>query len=85
MAQIYAFRYAYDAAGNRTKEYKDGTSVYYYYDAANQLTQKEEVGTGRPCGTEGFVERIGRLIGRLLLRKKPGPKPRSRKGKLGGR
>jgi putative transposase len=32
--------------------------------------------TGRPLGDAYFVERISRLVGRDLRRKKPGPKPR---------
>lgn len=34
--------------------------------------------TGRPLGERSFVERLGALLGRDLLRKKPGPKPKNR-------
>jgi putative transposase len=36
--------------------------------------------TGRPLGTERFVARLEKSLGRLLLRRKPGPAPRP-KGK----
>ncbi len=36
--------------------------------------------TGRPCGDEAFVKKIEKLTGRLLSRKKPGPKPKKRGG-----
>ncbi|MHC4252822.1 MAG: hypothetical protein ACYS9X_27200, partial [Planctomycetota bacterium] len=32
--------------GNRVKEDKDGVPVYYHYDAANELTRKEQGGDG---------------------------------------
>lgn len=41
MAQIYCFRYAYDKAGNRIKEDKNGTHTYYTYDAANELLARQ--------------------------------------------
>jgi YD repeat-containing protein len=36
--EVYGFRYAYNAAGNRTKARTNGADTYYYYDSANQLT-----------------------------------------------
>ena len=34
--------------------------------------------TGRPLGEESFLRKIGRLVGRDILRHKPGPKPKKR-------
>ncbi|MEA3275747.1 MAG: hypothetical protein U9Q81_10750 [Pseudomonadota bacterium] len=34
--------------------------------------------TGRPLGTDVFIEHLERCLGRPLRRKKPGPKPRQR-------
>jgi putative transposase len=31
--------------------------------------------TGRPLGDESFVTRLERMLGRVLRRQKPGPKP----------
>ena len=33
--------------------------------------------TGRPLGDEPFLKRIGRLLGRDLVPKKPGPAPKN--------
>jgi len=38
--ETYAYRYAYDLAGNRTKATMNGQNTYYEYDKANQLTRK---------------------------------------------
>ena len=38
--ETYAYRYAYDLAGNRTKATINGQNTYYEYDKANQLTRK---------------------------------------------
>jgi len=35
--EVYAFRYAYDAAGNRLRQRVTGSDVYYSYDEAHQL------------------------------------------------
>ena len=35
--------------------------------------------TGRPLGSVEFVARLERILGRVLRRQKPGPKPRSGK------
>ena len=37
--------------------------------------------TGRPLGEESFLRKIGRLVGRDILRHKPGPKPKKRTNK----
>jgi putative transposase len=34
--------------------------------------------TGRPLGSDAFIERVEARLGRVLRRQKPGPKPRSR-------
>ena len=39
-------------------------------------TLRRHESTGRPLGEEDFVRKIGALVGRNLLRKKPGPKPK---------
>ncbi len=41
-------------------------------DLASAMLRREN--TGRPLGDEGFVDRIGALLGRDLLPKKRGPK-----------
>ena len=41
-------------------------------DTTNEFQQHER--TGRPLGTERFIERAERLLGRELKKKKPGPK-----------
>ncbi len=41
-------------------------------------TLRRYVQTGRPLGSPGFVERIEDALGRLLRRRKPGPKPRAK-------
>lgn len=38
--EVYAYRYEYDLAGNRTKARMNGSDTYYFYDQANQLTVK---------------------------------------------
>jgi len=38
-------------------------------------------GTGRPAGGEAFLSKIGRLLGRDLAPKKPGPAPKRHKAK----
>ncbi len=38
-SEVYAFAYAYDAAGNRTKARRNGVDTYYEYNAGNQLTK----------------------------------------------
>lgn len=35
---------------------------------------RKHVETGRPVGNDSFIERIGKLVGRSLKKKKPGPK-----------
>jgi len=34
--------------------------------------------TGRPLGSDGFVERLEEMLGRSLKKKKPGPKKGTR-------
>ena len=34
--------------------------------------------TGRPLGERPFLERLEALLGRLLVKKKPGPKPKDK-------
>ena len=41
----YAFQYAYDAAGNRTKQVKDSVPTFHHYDAANELIMWYENGS----------------------------------------
>ncbi len=41
-------------------------------------TIQRSTSTGRPCGSQSFVEGLERLLGRNLTRSKPGPKVRSR-------
>lgn len=38
----------------------------------NEIRMHER--TGRPLGSEGFVERLGSMLGRELKKGKPGPK-----------
>jgi len=35
--EVYAYRYDYDVAGNRTRARMNGADTYYFYDSANQL------------------------------------------------
>jgi hypothetical protein len=35
--------------------------------------------TGRPLGSPAFLDRLESLVGRVLKRQKPGPKPKPRK------
>lgn len=44
-------------------------------DAALAAAMRRHENTGRPLGEGAFVERIGAVLGRSLVRKKPGPKP----------
>ena len=41
-------------------------------------TLRRHENTGRPLGEESFIRKIGRLVGRDILRHKPGPKPKKR-------
>jgi len=41
-------------------------------------TLRRYLQTGRPLGTPAFVEQVEDLLGRLLRRRKPGPKPKAR-------
>ena len=47
-------------------------------DESREAFQRHER-TGRPLGSEHFVERLGKALGRDLTRKKPGPKPKQGK------
>ena len=42
-------------------------------EEVNRIEQHHR--TGRPLGSEAFVEGVGDRLGRCLLRRKPGPKP----------
>ena len=42
---------------------------------------RRHVRSGRPLGSEVFVARLKRLLGRILCRQKPGPKGPRRRGK----
>ncbi len=46
-------------------------------DAAEQFRRHES--TGRPLGDKGFLERIGAILARDLVPKKPGRKPKAEK------
>ena len=39
---------------------------------------RKHVQTGRPLGSPGFVEQIEGALGRPLMRRKPGPKPKAK-------
>ena len=45
-------------------------------DAERELRAKSR--TGRPCGSEAFIRKLESLLGRTLLPRKPGPKPRNK-------
>lgn len=48
--------------------------------AEEELRDLREHGrTGRPLGSSSFLDRLEGLVGRVLKRQKPGPKPKSRK------
>jgi putative transposase len=48
--------------------------------AEEELRDLREHGrTGRPLGSSSFLDRLESLVGRVLKRQKPGPKPQSRK------
>jgi len=47
---------------------------------------REKSRTGRPLATPKFIERLERMLGYPLRRRKPGPKPKAKaKGKVKGR
>ena len=37
---------------------------------------RQRTGTGRPCGSPAFIEMLEARVGKALMPKKPGPKPR---------
>ena len=39
--------------------------------------------TGRPCGMPAFIEHLETLLGRVLTKRKPGPKIKKQKQKKG--
>lgn len=39
--------------------------------------------TGRPLGPDPFLKQLERRLGRVLIKQKPGPKPRKRAGQIG--
>lgn len=41
---------------------------------AELLRLRKHTSTGRPLGSEAFVERLEELLGRFLRKRKPGPK-----------
>jgi putative transposase len=45
-------------------------------DEAEVRLLRRQTRTGRPCGGEAFVRGLEALLGRRLLRRKPGPKPK---------
>ena len=51
-----------------------GTHLAQGLTAAHAALFRRHECTGRPMGNEGFVARIGKLLGRILHRRKPGPK-----------
>ena len=56
---------------------------YLRQDDDPELTAalRRSEGTGRPAGDKAFLSKIGRLLGRDLARKKPGPAPKRHKTK----
>jgi putative transposase len=52
--------------------------------AEEELRDLREHGrTGRPLGSSHFLDRLEGLVGRVLKRQKPGPKPQPRKPRTG--
>jgi len=49
-------------------------------DGAADEALRRATRTGRPAGGEGFLDRLERLLGRVLHKRPPGPQPRPRKG-----
>ena len=47
-----------------------------FADDAGVRLLRQRTRTGRPCGGEVFVRGLEALLGRRLLRRKPGPKPK---------
>ena len=45
-------------------------------DASEASRMRNHENTGRPMGDEGFSRRLETILGRSLLRQKPGPRPR---------
>jgi RHS repeat-associated protein len=43
MSSIYAFEYAYDGAGNRSRKTRNGAHTYYEYDTVNRLLRSHDV------------------------------------------
>jgi putative transposase len=43
---------------------------------------REHGRTGRPLGSSAFLDRLENLVGRVLKRLKPGPKPKSKKSRI---
>ncbi len=54
--------------------WRDYLSEQDSQELTREFQQREN--TGRPLGDTPFLEQIGRLLGRNLLPKKPGPKPK---------
>ena len=44
-------------------------------DESEGVTLRRHERTGRPLGDESFVKRLEQIVGRILRRQKPGPKP----------
>jgi RHS repeat-associated protein len=42
MSSIYAFEYAYDGAGNRTRKTRSGAHTYYEFDTVNRLLRSHD-------------------------------------------
>lgn len=59
----------------RIPDWRDFLGAPVDESEADQMRVHE--GTGRPMGDEGFVLRLEGILGRSLLRRKPGPRPRT--------
>jgi putative transposase len=51
-------------------------------DAKDREIIVRHTSIGRPLGDEAFVTRIEQITGRILKRKKPGPKPKKRSAQI---
>ena len=55
-------------------EWKDFLSEGISEEDAGKIQSSER--TGRPLGDESFIKKLEKMTGRLLRKKKPGPKPK---------